>query len=358
MQKKYIILDDDSKSILKIQSVMEHFSNFTLVATATTYEEGLNLILEFQPDFVFLEVNPQVKSSELSLLLINELHRYLTKIPKIIALSQDTSFAFESVKYDVSDYLVKPITEVDLRKTFLRIEKKEFETINDIAKPIAVTPPIAVEQKFESPIQHENTHTQSELSTSELISLKNEIVTLKESIVNLLSGTTKSIDTKELTHLIIQTISENLSAVKEIDWKSIVNEKNSLPARYLDVVPTPDESKRKLICIKSYGDYRFLELDDLAFLQADNNSTDITLNTGEKITAFKTLKYFEENLPSNFFRIHNSYIVNKNYISRIHTGNSLCYIKNTKNQIPFSKSYKDNIDLILTQLAGSEHKEG
>ena len=117
------------------------------------------------------------------------------------------------------------------------------------------------------------------------------------------------------------------------------------------------ENQRNLLCIKSYGDYRFLELDDIAFLQADNNSTDITTKTGEQITAFKTLKYFEEHLPSNFYRIHNSYIVNINYISRIHTGNSLCYIKNSKIQIPFSKSYKDTMDTLLSHLGGFEHKE-
>jgi len=340
---------------------MERFSNFILVASATTYDEGLNLILEFQPDLVFLEVNPQVKSSQLSLLLINELHRYLTKIPDIIAVSKDSSFAFDAVKYDVADYLIKPITEVDLRKTFLRIEKNELTSINRTAKSISentlISPAIPSDQEIKLPIQQLNIPAQSELLNSELISLKNEIIALKESI-NLLSETTNTIDSKELTQLIIQTISENLSVIKEIDWTSIIDEKISLTAKYPDVVSTTEEPKRKLICIKSYGDYRFLELDDLAFLQADNNSTDITLNTGEQITAFKTLKYFEENLPLNFYRIHNSYIVNKDYISRIHTGNSLCYIKNTKNQIPFSKSYKDNIDLILTQLAGSEHKEG
>ena len=116
---------DDSKSILKIQSVMELFSNFTCIGTACNYDDGLNLILKFQPDFVFLEVNPQVKSSNLSLLLINELHRYLKQVPKIIAISDDTTFAFDALKYDVTDFLIKPLSEFDLRKTFLRVEKNQ-----------------------------------------------------------------------------------------------------------------------------------------------------------------------------------------------------------------------------------------
>jgi DNA-binding LytR/AlgR family response regulator len=355
MQKRYIILDDDSKSILKIQSVMERFSNFTCIASATTYEEGLNAILEFQPDLVFLEINPQAKSSQLSLLLINELHRYLIKIPKIIAISEDTSFAFEALKYDVIDYLVKPITEVDLRKTFLRMEKNDFSRNGSSLQGIVPTLPF--EQKTDLAFQQNSILNQSERDTGDFLALKNEISSVKESVMHLLENASNVLDTKHIADIIIQTISENLAIIKEIDWTSLVNEKVLLSNKFSDLGSAPEESKRKLICIKSYGDYRFLELNDLAFLQADNNSTDITLHTGEQITAFKTLKYFEENLPSNFYRIHNSYIVNKDYISRIHTGNNLCYIKNTKNQIPFSKSYKDNIDLLLSELGGSEPKE-
>ena len=123
MQNSYIILDDDAKSVLKIQSVMDHFSNFTFIAAANSYDEGLNLILKHRPQFVFLEINPHNKSSKLSLLLINELHRYLKIVPKIIAISHDTALAYDALKYDVADFLIKPLSEAELQKTFLRIEK-------------------------------------------------------------------------------------------------------------------------------------------------------------------------------------------------------------------------------------------
>jgi hypothetical protein len=42
----------------------------------------------------------------------------------------------------------------------------------------------------------------------------------------------------------------------------------------------------------------------------------------------------------SFVRIHNSYIVNSRYISRIHTGNAVCYIKNTTVKIPFLSRIK------------------
>jgi DNA-binding LytR/AlgR family response regulator len=111
------------------------------------------------------------------------------------------------------------------------------------------------------------------------------------------------------------------------------------------------------ICVKSYGDYRFINADDICYVQADNNSTDIHLVNGEMITAFKTLKHFETVLPSPFVRIHNSYIVNIDYVSRIHTGNAVCYIKNTAIKLPFSKSYKENVDVILNSITTGNYLE-
>jgi DNA-binding LytR/AlgR family response regulator len=115
--------------------------------------------------------------------------------------------------------------------------------------------------------------------------------------------------------------------------------------------------KPLIICVKSYGDYRFIEAKDICYLQADNNSTDIHLYNGEMITGFKTLKHFESVLSSPFVRIHNSYIVNIDYVSRIHTGNSVCYIKNTSIKLPFSKSYKENVDAILNSIANGNYIE-
>jgi DNA-binding LytR/AlgR family response regulator len=118
-----------------------------------------------------------------------------------------------------------------------------------------------------------------------------------------------------------------------------------------------NSKKSFVLCVKSYGDHRYIDSNEICYFQADNNSTDIHLKNGEMITAFKTLKHFEKVLSNPFIRIHNSYIVNRNYISRIHTGNSLCYIKKTTIKLPFSKSYKTNIDFIIGEFANKNYIE-
>ena len=100
------------------------------------------------------------------------------------------------------------------------------------------------------------------------------------------------------------------------------------------------------ICLKSFTEYRFLLINDIVYVQADNNTTDFFLKDGTIITSLKTLKKIESELPNIFIRIHKSYIVNVNYITKIHFSKFQCSLKFTKKLIPFSKSLKSKMDTI------------
>jgi DNA-binding LytR/AlgR family response regulator len=133
------------------------------------------------------------------------------------------------------------------------------------------------------------------------------------------------------------------------------------------------------ICIKSYSDYKVVPLNDIIYLKADNNTTDIKLlnshgnnskngnisdsnnsktssdsvansNNNNIVNAFKTLKHFESILPYYFLRIHKSYIVNMNFVSRIHLKKSICYI-NHNEILPFSLTYRENVDSIIRKIS-------
>lgn len=103
------------------------------------------------------------------------------------------------------------------------------------------------------------------------------------------------------------------------------------------------------ICIKSHSDYQFVALQEIVYLKADNNTTDIKLHNDKIINAYKTLKHFENILPFYFLRIHKSYIINIHYVSRIHFSKSKCYI-NYNEIIPFSINYRENIDAIIRKI--------
>ncbi len=128
-------------------------------------------------------------------------------------------------------------------------------------------------------------------------------------------------------------------------WLLPLNEfdirKTSLKLQKLNL---KEQFSNTTLCLKSYKDYRYIDTNEILYLKADNNTTDVILKDNTIITAFKTLKTFEARLPTNFIRTHQSYILNTDYISRINYGKSICALKNSEIQLPFSKSYKQNID--------------
>lgn len=109
------------------------------------------------------------------------------------------------------------------------------------------------------------------------------------------------------------------------------------------------EKSNATICIKSYSDYQFVNLEEIVYLKADNNTTDIQLINGKIVNAYKTLKHFENALPFYFLRIHKSYVVNINHVSRIHFSKSKCYI-NYNEVLPFSLTYRENIEAIIRKI--------
>lgn len=113
----------------------------------------------------------------------------------------------------------------------------------------------------------------------------------------------------------------------------------------------PKESTKQRICLKSYKDFQYLDTEEILYLKADNNATDFFMKDGRVISAYKTLKSYEELLPANFVRVHQSYIINTDFVSRINYGKSLCSLKPGSMQLPFSKTYRRNIDRLKKQLS-------
>ncbi|MEO0572270.1 MAG: LytTR family transcriptional regulator DNA-binding domain-containing protein [Bacteroidota bacterium] len=113
----------------------------------------------------------------------------------------------------------------------------------------------------------------------------------------------------------------------------------------------PKEQLPSTLCLKTYNDYHYLDTGEILYLRADNNSTDFIMRDGQIISAYKTLKTFENSLPKNFMRVHQSYILNTKYVSRINYGKNTCSLRSSKDQLPFSKSYRDKIDELKSLLS-------
>lgn len=111
------------------------------------------------------------------------------------------------------------------------------------------------------------------------------------------------------------------------------------------------KTNQENLCIKTNSDYHFIAFEDILYLRADNNTTDFYLRNGKIISGFKTLKFFQGQLPFYFLRIHNSYVVNIHYVSRINLSKSDCYLLDNEYKLSFSRTYKDNIDTIIRRIS-------
>ncbi len=224
-----LIIESNKKEIKIVSSLLNEFTDVSFTYTSEVEETALNIILKNDFDLIFFNLDsPKINVSEFLLDLRNSSKSKLT----FIGLSSKKESAYMAYKYDFIDFVLKPLTELSIRKCILKFKKKQNEKIN------------------------------------------------------------------------------------------------------------------KTICLKSNKDFRYLCLDEILFLKADNNTTDFYMSDGTKIGAYKTLKTFENSLPKNFLRIHKSYIINSNCISRIHYGKSICTLSNNQYKLPFTKTFIENIDLI------------
>ena len=241
MEFNYSIIDSDATSNLQLQHFLEEYGDFSCSSLSKNSNDGLNSILKYSPDVVFVNLNENA-SEHFQMVL--ELHQYIKELPVIIGISKAKDYAYEAIKNGFFDYWLKPYNEFDIRKSLMRLKKQMPEQISVVAQP-------------------------------------------------------------------------------------------------------------QTICLKSYRDFQYLNTNEILYLQADNNATEFIMKDGSVINAFKTLKTFEGQLPKNFVRIHQSYIVNTDFISGISYGKSLCSLNLRKLQLPFSKSYRSNVDGLKSTLSKS-----
>jgi two-component system LytT family response regulator len=84
----------------------------------------------------------------------------------------------------------------------------------------------------------------------------------------------------------------------------------------LEHVSTPKKNYKRL-AIPSGDGIHFIKTEDIIYLEANINYTHIHLTGKKKYTMSRTLKDVEEVLdPLVFIRVHNSYIINRNFVEK------------------------------------------
>jgi two-component system, LytTR family, response regulator len=109
-----IIIDDEITGVNTLKILIEkHCPEVRIVSTATDPEKGIELIEDYKPEIVFLDVSmPQMTGFEL-------LERLAFKDFRLVFTTAHAEYAIKAIKSRADDYLLKPI-DIDELKDCVR----------------------------------------------------------------------------------------------------------------------------------------------------------------------------------------------------------------------------------------------
>ncbi|MEE9350041.1 MAG: LytTR family DNA-binding domain-containing protein, partial [Flavobacteriaceae bacterium] len=97
------------------------------------------------------------------------------------------------------------------------------------------------------------------------------------------------------------------------------------------------------IALPTIDGLEFVKPSNIIYCKSDSNYTFVFMKDKTKFLVSKTLKEIEYGLTNqNFFRIHNSYLINLNFIAKYYRGKSAYVVMEDKTQIPVSRNRKSD----------------
>lgn len=117
-----LIIDDEKNGINSLRLVIEKFiENVKVVAETTDALEGIELIEDYKPDIVFLDVQmPKYNGFEV-------LEKLKYRGFHLIFTTAYEEYAVKAMRENAVDYLLKPIDADDLKEAIEKVERKVRE---------------------------------------------------------------------------------------------------------------------------------------------------------------------------------------------------------------------------------------
>ncbi|NRB60753.1 MAG: response regulator transcription factor [Winogradskyella sp.] len=130
--------------------------------------------------------------------------------------------------------------------------------------------------------------------------------------------------------------------IKAVDYVTEIRTKEEALQDQV-LVPKTNKVDGK-ITIPQQDGFEVIDTSDILFCKADDNYTEIYLNTNRKKLVSKTLKYIEESLKdANFARVHKSYLVNVDEVVKYVKGKGGSVVLSNGKEIMVSASKKSEL---------------
>ncbi len=112
-----------------------------------------------------------------------------------------------------------------------------------------------------------------------------------------------------------------------------------------------NKTGKKRITVPNNDGLDVIEVEDIVYCQAQGNYTDVYLMTEKKKLVCRVLKEIEGQLNGqDFFRVHNSFLVNIDHIKSFHRSDGGYVVMNNGDRVPVSRGNKSFIVDLLKDL--------
>lgn len=151
----------------------------------------------------------------------------------------------------------------------------------------------------------------------------------------------KPVEIEELQQTVIRVKDRlNDAARQHHDVKPQISSAfNSIRSKHIERITVPQRNGIKV-----------LETKNIAHLESKGNYTIIHFKTGEPFLDSRTLKLYQEILPSEFIRVHNSHLVNGDEIVEYTVEDGHSIILRNGEMIPVSRTYQKVVKDYLSNI--------
>ena len=156
---RIVIVEDEKRAARGLRSLLERISaDYTIVGEAPDGISAFELIKKEQPDLVFTDIRMQFMDG---LALIKAVREYgLDTRFVIISAYEEFDYTRAALKLNVTDYLVKPVTEEEVRQVMEHLKAQEKEQDQEkrlrdaypLAHPVILKALDAIEKDYSSRI--------------------------------------------------------------------------------------------------------------------------------------------------------------------------------------------------------------
>lgn len=112
-----LLVDDDEMSRRTLEELIKKIKSWKLIASCSNVIEARDQLQNYPIDVLFLDVEmPDITGLEFL--------KMLTDTPEVVIVSSKEKYALDAFEYEVTDYLLKPVSPERFLKTVTRIENR------------------------------------------------------------------------------------------------------------------------------------------------------------------------------------------------------------------------------------------